>query len=101
MARGSLLWGEAEQTVFRQALFVGFATTARDDLLPVAELELGGRWSRDLGGVRLFVQAALSGQGWFGAGNSSNVSNVFTGFDTDNDMNLGFFGLTLATGVEF
>ena len=67
-------------------------TTGRDDLLSVGEIQLGFRW-QTLGHrgrtYRPFLSAALEGQIWNGAGNS-----------TTEDGTLGFFGFNTGAGVD-
>jgi hypothetical protein len=66
------------------------AEDSRDEVVPVAEVEVGIEWTYDLGPVGLFVRTGLVGQEWWGAGNA-----------TGQVGNLGFFGLTVLGGVSY
>lgn len=104
--RGSLLFGTGKQDAFQVANgdLTTLASTSRDDLLPVAELEIGAEFSKQMGHARWFVQAALVGQVWFGAGNAANNELIPVNVDpevSDNSANLGLFGGKLVVGVEF
>jgi hypothetical protein len=96
-ARGALLFGDAESrldAVEDQDLDVSFATqriTERDDLLPVAEMQVGFQWTPPTCGVWCpYLHLAMEGQLWNGAGNASS-----------EDGNLGFYGLNLALGLDW
>lgn len=75
------------------------------DFLPVLEAELGVEWASNAcdGCSLLFVQAALVGQAWLGAGNSSlnEIINIDRSPNevADADANLGFFGFRVSVGV--
>ncbi len=108
LARGSLLFGQSKQEAHFAAVVAGTATggglpagpfkettfidasATHDDVLPVAELEAGIEWSRPIRDSRLFIQAGVMAQNWFGAGGASS-----------EDGNLGFLGLTLSVGLQF
>jgi hypothetical protein len=116
--RSSLLYGSGRQTA-ASLNFAGLriaggpiypndnqgGDTSRDDLLPILEAELGAEWSGNMGGMNVFIQTALVGQVWFGAGNASrstsgDVLGVLAG-GTEDDTNLGFFGITISGGVRY
>jgi hypothetical protein len=117
-SRVSVLFGTGKQSAFvnEPALIIdgigveglqqggSFASLySRDDILPIVEAEIGAEWSGDVCGMRAFVQAALVGQVWFGAGNASRSTGpsfevFYTGGD---DTNLGFFGGTIVAGVNY
>jgi len=110
-SRASLLYGHGKQTavafggvVEGQQTGEG-ADASREDLLPILEAELGVEYNTCLGGSQVFIQAALVGQVWFGAGNNSRSSTpdvlgpVAGG--TVSDDNLGFFGFTIAGGIRY
>ena len=63
---------------------------AEADILPVLEIELGAEYGRAVGNFRLFGQAGLVGQAWFGEGGSY-----------DSFHNMGFVGFFLRAGVGY
>lgn len=98
-ARGSVLFGDGESHL--QAgedldLTTSFSTTriaSRDDLLSIAEIQLGFKWQGDRLAHRVFtpfVAVAMEGQVWNGAGNA-----------TSEEGNLGFFGFTTNVGIDW
>lgn len=109
-ARGSLLFGQGEQSA-AQAVLVddevvieeGYASY--DMILPIGEIELGGGWSRTMGPGVAFVEAGLAAQAWVEAGNSSRSDNpdvlgpIFGG--TTSDPTLGLFGFYLKAGLTY
>lgn len=110
--RGSVLCGNGKQNVTRVAPGLAGNLTASEslnNLLPIAELEVGSEYAFDVGRARMFVNVALVCQAWFGAGNSSRSSGsappaLFPALpDTSaiNDGNLGLYGLTVNSGVNF
>jgi hypothetical protein len=111
-ARTSLLFGHGRQGAGSEAVIQGLsipifsAFASRDDLLPIVEAEVGAEFARDMGGMNVFVNAALVGQVWFGAGNSArstspDVLGPLSGGPDNIDHNLGFFGLALSAGVRY
>jgi len=107
--RGSVLFGTGKQSVNRLLVYANLETQEttvqedaafrdRDDILPVLELELGVEYAGYFGCHRVFLQAAAVGQTWFGAGNAANVNEFLL---PSTNTNLGFFGVTVAGGVEF
>jgi hypothetical protein len=105
-ARGSLLFGTGKQQAFQVVNnnLDTVASTSRDDLLPVSELELGAEFGRQMGHCRLYVQAAVVGQVWYGAGNAANNELIPILVDpevSDNSSNFGLFGGKLVVGVDF
>lgn len=110
--RGSLLAGNGKQKVSRRSALLGDydASDARNDLLPIGDLEVGGEFEFELGSARFYIQLALVCQAWLGAGNSSRsngsaqVSQIFPQLpDTSAvaDGNLGLYGLTANFGVDW
>jgi hypothetical protein len=115
MARGSVVFGDATQT----ASFGGeelrnddpnpqFATEHRTRAIPVAELELGTEYGRNVRGSWLFVQIGLVGQEWFGAGSASRSTNatVLTTLrpvlgGASIDSNIAFLGLSFRIGIDY
>lgn len=81
------------------------ASTLTDDVLPVAEIELGLRYERPVGYCRLFVETAFVGQAWFGAGNSANSGPItgtpFPDEALDTNSTLGLVGLKVAGGIRY
>lgn len=108
-ARGSLLYGTGRQNAFLvgSGSLVATASASRSDVIPVTELELGLDWCKQIKQCRFFVQAAVVGQVWYGAGNAANnemilpVGQGFLGNVADNNANLGLFGGKLVFGLEF
>ena len=96
-ARGSVLFGDGESSLNAgedldlNNSFTTTQATNRDDLLSIAEAQIGFMWQGDEGGtVRPFLTVAMEGQVWNGAGNA-----------TSEDGTLGFFGLNLGGGVDW
>lgn len=107
-ARGSLLFGTGRQNAFlvNSGSLVQVASTSRSDVMPVTELELGLDCCKQIKNCRFFIQAALVGQVWYGAGNAANNELIipgqsFLGNVADNNSNLGLFGGKLVLGLEF
>jgi hypothetical protein len=108
--RTSLLYGTGRQTAASLVADLDNGDNqggdaSRDDLLPILEAELGAEFNRDMGGMNVFFQAALVGQVWFGAGNASrstspDVLGVLAG-GTEDNCNLGFFGITISGGIRY
>jgi hypothetical protein len=105
-ARGSVLFGSGHQ----EASVPDRNVVARDhhDIgMPVAEAEFGLEYARDVGGWHFFVQTALVGQEWFGAGGASRSStDVIPGgqFSTSSyvgDSDLAFLGACIRLGVNY
>lgn len=99
-ARGSLLFGDGESRLSgaEEALAAGGfqfttdRTTNRDDVMSIAEMQLGFRWQ---GGepcytFRPFLTMAMEGQVWNGAGSA-----------VSEDGTLGFFGFSSQIGLEW
>jgi hypothetical protein len=105
-ARASILFGTGEQNSTQVVNNTPdtFVSTSRDDVMPITELEIGAEFSREMGGSRLFVQAALVSQVWYGAGNAANNEMIPLLVDpevSDNSSNLGLFGFRIAVGVNY
>ena len=96
LARGSLLFGDGEsslEAIEDQDLtnpLTTNATSDRDDLLPIGELQLGLQYTPFCGNKQPYIHLALEGQVWHGAGNASS-----------EDGNLGFFGFNVALGFDW
>jgi hypothetical protein len=100
-ARGAILFGSGKQHTALSNLEpipafglvinnISEADARRNDVLPVAELEMGVQYSAEFGRLNPFLRVGLIGQGYFGAGSASSV-----------DGNMGLFGFSLLTGVNF
>lgn len=105
-ARGRILFGSAEQTVTGGPELNGEQRSGQSALLPVGELELGVEYGRMFGRSRLFAQAAMIGQEWLGAGNSSGAvrggpPTTIPIFGSEDHSNLGFFGASFRLGLNF
>ncbi len=78
-----------------------------EDLLGVAEMQLGVDWRRCIGSGRtVFATAALEAQYWINAGTGAPMNNA--PFDEGNyqnalpqDADLGFFGGSFGLGLLF
>lgn len=97
--RGSLLYGDGESRLAAgedldlTTSFTTNRTSSRDDLLSIAEVQLGLKWRGGpigMGPYRPFLTAALEGQVWNGAGSA-----------TSSDGDLGFFGFVTAVGMDW
>jgi hypothetical protein len=96
MARGSLLYGNGKSgfSAFEDITpaAVGrtsFARLSRNDVVTVAEVQLGMEWCKQCcNGKRFFCRTALEGQVWQGVGNA-----------TQEDGDLGLFGFHVALGM--
>ncbi len=98
-ARGSILFGDSKsrlaagEELALTTPFETFETTASDDVLSIAELQVGYRWYAAPVSCRVwqpFCSIAMEGQVWDGAGNATN-----------QDGTLGFFGFNTAVGVNW
>jgi hypothetical protein len=115
MSRGSLVFGSATQnaTFFGQELRNDdpnpqFATQHRTRAIPVADLEGGVEYGRQVGSCWLFGQVGLVAQEWFGAGGASRSTNsivqstlrpVLGGAPIDS--NIAFLGLSFRIGFDY
>jgi hypothetical protein len=106
-ARGAVLFGTSRQTatdIFSNGTetFRDSSSDERNSVLPVGEVELG----LEARSAHAFVQVAVVGQQWWGAGNASRSATTSTfgvanpgGASVDGD--LGFLGLTVRLGLNF
>gem|GEM_PF-919390 len=105
-ARGALLFGTGKQDAF-QVINGNPATVAsnsRSDVMPVTELEFGIDCSKQIGHCKIYMQAAVVGMVWYGAGNAANNDLIPILVDpevSNNGTNLGLFGGKLVFGVDF
>jgi hypothetical protein len=91
--RGSILVGDGDYQVVLNDLDIPFSAAisgARNDVLPISELQLGLQLARCLGSRVVFAECALEGQTWFGAGSPLS-----------EDGNLGLLGLSLTLGGAY
>jgi hypothetical protein len=106
-ARGGLLFGDSKHSVtetFGTGIVAAEPVTAfanHEQSLPFVELEIGAEYDRKIGRGRAFVQAALVGQEWFGAGNASFDASIPNIPSSDTFSNLGLFGFKLAAGIRY
>ena len=106
--RGSVLFGESTQTAKQwfDDIPVAQARNTGLDVTPVGESEIGARWSYDQGILRFFVDAAVVGQVWWGAGNSAGSQYLGAlpplplNYPDNNSM-LGLFGGRCSAGIAF
>jgi hypothetical protein len=98
-ARGSVLFGDGEsrleagEDLDLANSFTTTSTTSRDDLLSIAEIQVGMRWQAQPNQYRIFIpffSAAFEGQVWNGAGSAAS-----------EEGNLGFLGFNTGIGFGF
>lgn len=103
--RGSLLFGDTHYTVLDDDPDPFTLTDGRDDLVAVAEMQVGLEWSRCTSYGVFSAYALLEGQYWAGAiGNLAldellfPLGGLVRGFSTDQDLGFvgGTFGVQLA-----
>lgn len=112
--RNALLFGRAKNGATRVftdqitgvATAIDTANRVEEDLLPVSEVELGVELGRRIGGrARLYVQAGVVGQMWWGAGNATNSAHItgtsFPDEAHDAGSNLGMMGFLIRGGFDF
>jgi hypothetical protein len=100
VARGSILFGRRHELADSQIPGANLnVRNHHESLVPIGELQLGMQWTEALGRGVFFVRTGIEGQVWGDAGNitagSSASGEIFT------PSNLGFFGLTTATGFAW
>ena len=96
-ARGSLLYGDGESSLsagedldLATPILTTHATN-RDDLLSIAEIQVGLQWHSACYHVyQPFLTVAMEGQMWHGAGSA-----------TSEEGTLGFFGLNAGAGLQW
>ncbi|MEX0585494.1 MAG: Lpg1974 family pore-forming outer membrane protein, partial [Pirellulales bacterium] len=96
MARGSLLYGNGSLAFTRvedidtAAPLTNQVNFNRNDVLTVAEIQVGLEWHRECcNGNMFFVRTAMEGQVWQGVGSAIS-----------EDGDLGFFGFNIALGMS-
>ncbi len=98
-ARGSLLFGDGESSLTAGedldlvSPFTTNRTTSRDDILSIAEIQIGVKWrgnDRSHSIFNPFWSLALESQYWDGVGNA-----------TSEDGSIGFFGGNVAVGLDW
>lgn len=115
IARGSAVFGSANQN----AAFFGqelrnddpnpqSASEHRNRAIPVADLEAGLEFGRQVSNSWLFGQIGLVAQEWFGAGSASRATNatvLTTGRPVIGgaplDSNIAFLGLAVRLGLNY
>jgi hypothetical protein len=108
IGRGSVVFGrgrtrsfesnvESRQIIPRRGATTTFnATTVtnasfgHDDVLPIADVEIGLEWAHPVGPVLLFVQTGLVAQEWYNAGNAASEKG-----------DLSLLGLNVTAGVNY
>ncbi|MBX9791506.1 MAG: hypothetical protein K2Y37_21505 [Pirellulales bacterium] len=100
ITRGSILFGWRSELADSRIPGSSFTVRSRNEsLVPIGELQLGMQWSEALGPGVFFARTGIEGQVWGDAGNitagSSTSGQIFT------PSNLGFFGVTVATGFAW
>jgi len=104
--RYSVLFGRSEQAALEVAdnVLVAARFQENDDLLPIAEVELGLEYAVRIACTELYFQAAFVSQVWQGAGNSSNNELILEIVDPevlDKNADLGLWGFRSELGVRF
>lgn len=96
-ARGSVLFGQGDmasstsEDLLLTNPFITMRSASRNDVLPIADVQIGGEWTRRLYyGGHLYFRGAFEGQFWGGAGSATTESG-----------DLGFLGFTAALGINF
>ena len=106
-SRASFLYGESDFVAVNGDKDARLANANDDDLISIGELQIGLDWRCCLAnGGTFFVTLAAEGQYWSNAGTGGPTNNA--PFDEGNyqnanpqDADLGFFGLSIGTGLTF
>jgi hypothetical protein len=101
-ARGSLLYGDSNLRYDRRGaanVLTANVTDINDqDLIKVVEMQIGLDYRRPAGCHEMFLRVALEAQYWSNGGSA----NADTGVSNNaQDTDLGFFGMTIATGLDW
>ncbi len=99
--RAALLYGNMSQSIAQSPVATGSPTNYSSSawsVLPQTELEFGADFRRPFGDMTFVFENALTGQAWFGAGTSSNLSN---GGSYTNSSTLGFYGWRTAISLMY
>ena len=104
-ARGSLLYGDSSSTFMSNLVDTvsnGVVGHSRDDLIAIAELQIGVDWQRCCHWGTLYLSAALEAQYWHNAGSGApgftdNVRGYYNESAFASD--LGFLGGTFGVGL--
>ena len=100
ITRGSILFGWRSELADSRIPGSTFNVRSRNEsLVPIGELQLGLQWSEALGPGVFFARTGIEGQVWGDAGNITAGSSTSSGLFTPS--NLGFFGVTVATGFAW
>jgi hypothetical protein len=68
--------------------------------MSVAEMQIGLDYRRPIGCHEMFLRVALETQYWSNGGSASADRGGF-GSDSAQDTDLGFFGVTIAAGLDW
>jgi hypothetical protein len=104
-ARGSLLYGESNLRYDHRgaggALGITTVDTNDQDLLAVTEIQIGLDYRRPTCSCHeIFLRVALEAQYW-ASGGSASAQQGTSGDNSAQDTNLGFLGVTIATGLDW
>ena len=105
-ARGALLYGETNLRYDLRnagAIANNVTDTNDQDLMKVVELQIGLDYRRPTASCHeMFLRVALEAQYWSNAGSASaDGSGGNTSIDNAQDPDLGFLGVTIATGLDW
>ena len=78
--RGSLLVGQQHDDIQTSIGRVGGGQySSSNQIVPVAELEIGMDWNMNYRSYGFFLQGGFVVQSWFGVGNTTNSNTIATG----------------------
>ena len=107
-ARGSLLYGESNLRYDNRGAAGVLANNVTDtndqDLIKVIEMQIGLDYRRPTASCHeMFLRVALEAQYWSNAGSGSGQGFGAVGAigDSAQDADLGFYGVTIATGLDW
>ena len=101
--RGALLYGESNVRGDRRVggVIMNNTSDSNDqDLMSVVELQIGLDYRRPSGCHEMFLRVALEAQYWANAG-SASAGQAPVGDANAQDTDLGFLGVTIATGLDW
>jgi hypothetical protein len=105
-ARGSLLYGDSNLRLReRGGAGLALATASRDvndqDLVSVGEIQMGLDYRRPTCNCHeIFFRVSLEAQYWINGGSGSAQLNAFEALNA-KDADMGFLGVTIATGLDW
>lgn len=93
--RSRVVFGENSQVVSGGGELTGTIESTQYSLVAIQELEIGLQYTRQMGRIRWFGQAALVGQEWFGGGNATGTTRTSpqTGIGNFGNEETTHFGL--------